>query len=61
MNVLLELDFLVLPLEKKYRKLLSFYKYNTMKEIIFICFIAEIVSVLNYFDVMPDQVYYQQK
>lgn len=32
-----------------------------MKEIIFICFIAETVSVLNYFDVMPDQVYYQQK
>lgn len=31
MNVLLELDLLVLPLEKKNRQLLSFYKYNIMK------------------------------
>lgn len=62
MNVLLELDLLVLPLEKKKsRQLLSFYKYDIIKKNIFICFIAETVSVLNYFNVMPDLVYYQQK
>lgn len=32
-----------------------------MKEMIFACFILENVSVLNYFNVMPDLVCYQQK
>lgn len=32
-----------------------------MKEIIFTCFVLENVSVLDYFNVMSDLVYYQQK